>query len=100
MPSTKVSSSAVAAAPKPAALTFQELLFRLQGFWAERGCVLQQPYDLEVGAGTMAPETVLRVLGPKPYKVGYAQPLRGGRPTDVMARIQTGSSSTPSFSSS
>ena len=55
-------------------------MFRLQGFWAERGCVLQQPYDVEVGAGTMAPETFLRVLGPKPYKVGYAQPSR--RPAD------------------
>ena len=65
---------------KPAALTFQELLFRLQGFWAERGCVLQQPFDVEVGAGTMAPETFLRVLGPKPYRVGYAQPSR--RPAD------------------
>ena len=62
------------------ALTFQELLFRLQAFWAERGCVLQQPYDVEVGAGTMAPETFLRVLGPKPYRVGYAQPSR--RPAD------------------
>ena len=61
-------------------LTFQDLLFRLQGFWAERGCVLQQPYDVEVGAGTMAPETFLRVLGPKPYRVGYAQPSR--RPAD------------------
>jgi glycyl-tRNA synthetase alpha chain len=61
-------------------LTFQELLFRLQAFWAARGCVLQQPYDVEVGAGTMAPETFLRVLGPKPYKVGYAQPSR--RPAD------------------
>jgi len=65
---------------KPAALTFQELLFRLQGFWAARGCVLQQPYDVEVGAGTMAPETFLRVQGPKPYRVGYAQPSR--RPAD------------------
>ena len=55
-------------------------MFRLQGFWAERGCVLQQPYDVEVGAGTMAPETFLRVLGPKPYRVGYAQPSR--RPAD------------------
>jgi len=80
VPPSTVSSSAVASAKKPTALTFQELLFRLQGFWAERGCVLQQPYDLEVGAGTMAPETVLRVLGPKPYKVGYAQPSR--RPAD------------------
>ena len=65
---------------KPASLTFQDLLFRLQAFWAERGCVIQQPYDVEVGAGTMCPETFLRVLGPKPYKVGYAQPSR--RPAD------------------
>jgi glycyl-tRNA synthetase alpha chain len=61
-------------------LTFQELILRLQTFWAERGCVLQQPYDIEVGAGTMAPETFLRVLGPKPYKVAYVQPSR--RPAD------------------
>ena len=60
--------------------TFQELILRLQTFWVERGCVLQQPYDLEVGAGTMAPETFLRVLGPKPYKVAYIQPSR--RPAD------------------
>ncbi len=60
--------------------TFQELILRLQKFWADRGCVLQQPYDLEVGAGTMAPETFLRVLGPKPYKVAYVQPSR--RPAD------------------
>ena len=62
------------------ALTFQELILRLQTFWAERGCVLQQPYDVEVGAGTMAPETFLRVLGPQPYKVAYVQPSR--RPAD------------------
>ena len=61
-------------------LTFQELILRLQTFWAERECVLQQPYDVEVGAGTMAPETFLRVLGPKPYKVAYVQPSR--RPAD------------------
>jgi glycyl-tRNA synthetase alpha chain len=61
-------------------LTFQELILRLQSFWAEHGCVLQQPYDVEVGAGTMAPETFLRVLGPKPYRVGYTQPSR--RPAD------------------
>jgi glycyl-tRNA synthetase alpha chain len=65
---------------KPKAPTFQELILRLQTFWAERGCVLQQPYDLEVGAGTMAPETFLRVLGAKPYKVAYVQPSR--RPAD------------------
>jgi glycyl-tRNA synthetase alpha chain len=68
----------VTSAPKP--LTFQELILRLQAFWAQRGCVLQQPYDVEVGAGTMAPETFLRVLGPKPYKVAYVQPSR--RPAD------------------
>ena len=62
------------------ALTFQELILRLQNFWAGHGCVLQQPYDVEVGAGTMAPETFLRVLGPKPYRVGYVQPSR--RPAD------------------
>jgi glycyl-tRNA synthetase alpha chain len=64
----------------PNSLTFQELILRLQKFWADRGCVLQQPYDVEVGAGTMAPETFLRVLGPKPYKVAYVQPSR--RPAD------------------
>jgi glycyl-tRNA synthetase alpha chain len=63
-----------------AAPTYQELILRLQEFWAKRGCVLQQPYDVEVGAGTMAPETFLRVLGPKPYKVAYVQPSR--RPAD------------------
>jgi len=75
-----VPTATVSPQSKPAALTFQELLFRLQSFWAARGCVLQQPYDVEVGAGTMAPETFLRVLGPKPYRVGYAQPSR--RPAD------------------
>jgi glycyl-tRNA synthetase alpha chain len=65
---------------KSNSLTFQELILRLQAFWAERGCVLQQPYDMEVGAGTMAPETFLRVLGPQPYKVAYVQPSR--RPAD------------------
>jgi glycyl-tRNA synthetase alpha chain len=65
---------------KPNPPTFQELILKLQSFWAERGCVLQQPYDVEVGAGTMAPETFLRVLGPKPYKVAYVQPSR--RPAD------------------
>jgi glycyl-tRNA synthetase alpha chain len=64
----------------PIAPTYQELILRLQNFWAERGCVLQQPYDTEVGAGTMSPETFLRALGPKPYKVAYVQPSR--RPAD------------------
>lgn len=75
---TQVSSNGNGSKPEP--LTFQQLLFRLQSFWAERGCVLQQPYDVEVGAGTMSPETFLRVLGPKPFSVGYAQPSR--RPAD------------------
>jgi len=60
--------------------TFQQLILKLQAFFAERGAVLQQPYDVEVGAGTMAPETFLRVLGPNPYKVAYVQPSR--RPAD------------------
>ncbi len=60
--------------------TFQDTLFRLKRYWGERGCVIQEPYDLEVGAGTMAPETFLRVLGPKPYRVAYIQPSR--RPAD------------------
>src|SRR3974377_2234847 len=66
--------------PNSAAPTYQEVILRLQEFWAKRGGVLQQPYDTEVGAGTMAPETFLRVLGPKPYQVAYVQPSR--RPAD------------------
>ncbi|HWP84745.1 MAG TPA: glycine--tRNA ligase subunit alpha [Terriglobia bacterium] len=62
------------------ARTLQELIFRLSQFWDERGCVIQQPYDLEVGAGTSCPETFLRALGPVPYKVAYVQPSR--RPDD------------------
>ena len=72
------SETSLVSSQKP--LTFQELILRLQNFWAEHGCVLQQPYDVEVGAGTMAPETFLRVLGPKPYSVAYVQPSR--RPAD------------------
>jgi glycyl-tRNA synthetase alpha chain len=60
--------------------TFQELVHRLERYWMECGCVIQQPYDVEVGAGTMHPETFFRVLGPDPYKVAYVQPSR--RPTD------------------
>jgi glycyl-tRNA synthetase alpha chain len=61
-------------------LTFQELLLTLEEYWARKDCVLQQPYDIEVGAGTMHPETFLRVLGPHPYRVVYVQPSR--RPAD------------------
>jgi len=56
------------------------MLFRLSTFWAEQGCLIALPYDVEVGAGTMCPETFLRVLGPKPWRVAYPQPSR--RPAD------------------
>ena len=59
---------------------FQDLIMALQKFWADRGCILQQPYDIEVGAGTFNPATFLRVLGPEPWKVAYVEPSR--RPTD------------------
>jgi glycyl-tRNA synthetase alpha chain len=61
-------------------LTFQDLFLKLSQFWVRQGCVLQQPYDVEVGAGTMHPETFLRVLGPSAYRVAYVQPSR--RPAD------------------
>ena len=61
-------------------MNFQDVILKLQLFWAETGCLIQQPYDLEVGAGTMNPATFLRVLGPEPWKVAYVEPSR--RPTD------------------
>jgi glycyl-tRNA synthetase alpha chain len=60
--------------------SFQGLLLTLQQFWAERGCVILQPYDMEVGAGTFHPATTLRALGPRPWKAAYVQPSR--RPKD------------------
>jgi glycyl-tRNA synthetase alpha chain len=60
--------------------SFQQTVFKLKSYWSDRGCIVQEPYDVEVGAGTMAPETFLRVLGPKPYRVAYVQPSR--RPAD------------------
>ena len=57
-------------------MTFQALILKLSEFWASRGCVLQQPLDVEVGAGTMHPETFLRVLGPAHWSVAYVQPSR------------------------
>lgn len=60
--------------------TFQGLIFALERFWAERGCVLMQPYDMEVGAGTFHPATFLRSIGPEPWSCAYVQPSR--RPTD------------------
>jgi len=61
-------------------LTFQELVLALQHFWAQQNCVIHQPYDVEVGAGTFHPATFLRVLGPEPWNAAYVQPSR--RPTD------------------
>jgi len=61
-------------------VNFQEIILRLQEFWAGLGCVLQQPYDIEVGAGTMNPATFLRALGPEPWNVAYVEPSR--RPND------------------
>src|SRR5579871_3460086 len=60
--------------------SFQEIVFKLKQHWAAQGCIVQEPYDVEVGAGTMCPETFLRVLGPQPYRVAYVQPSR--RPAD------------------
>ncbi len=61
-------------------MNFQTLILRLQEFWAKRDCVLLQPYDMEVGAGTFHPATFFRVLGPEPWRVAYVEPSR--RPTD------------------
>lgn len=57
-------------------MTFQEIISSLEQFWASRGCVIEQPYDVEVGAGTMCPGTFLRVLGPEPWRGAYVQPSR------------------------
>ncbi len=61
-------------------LLFQDIILKLQSFWAQKGCLIWQPYDLEVGAGTMNPATFLKVLGPEPWKVAYVEPSR--RPQD------------------
>src|SRR3569833_1370321 len=60
--------------------TFQELIFALQRYWSDRGCVILQPYDMEVGAGTFHTATFLRSIGPEPWSAAYVQPSR--RPTD------------------
>jgi glycyl-tRNA synthetase alpha chain len=82
MPTTTATKSAAHAAeaalhPKK---SFQDLIFALQRFWAEQGCVILQPYDMEVGAGTFHPATTLRALGPRPWNAAYVQPSR--RPKD------------------
>ncbi len=61
-------------------MTLQELILSLEAYWARQGCLIAQPYDIEVGAGTMSPDTFFRVLGPEPWRVGYVQPTR--RPAD------------------
>ncbi|MBM2829788.1 MAG: glycyl-tRNA synthetase subunit alpha [Gammaproteobacteria bacterium] len=65
---------------KPGLLTFQDLIFKLQEFWGSRGCVIEQPYDMEMGAGTFHPSTFLRAIGPEPWYAAYVQPVR--RPKD------------------
>ncbi|MBI4006397.1 MAG: glycine--tRNA ligase subunit alpha, partial [Gammaproteobacteria bacterium] len=65
---------------KPGTLTFQDLIFNLQEYWGSRGCVIEQPYDMEMGAGTFHPSTFLRAIGPEPWHAAYVQPAR--RPTD------------------
>jgi glycyl-tRNA synthetase alpha subunit len=84
-----------ASSPIAPKLYYQDAVLKLKSYWAERGCIIQEPYDLEVGAGTMAPETFLRVLGPKQYRVAYVQPA-GVRPTGAMEKIRTACISTSS----
>ncbi len=78
MKTSSVQRSAPQTARPPA--TFQDLILSLQGYWARQGCVLLQPYDLEVGAGTFHPATFLRAIGPEPWRAAYVQPTR--RPKD------------------
>jgi glycyl-tRNA synthetase alpha chain len=66
--------------PASRPLSFQDLILELHAYWSARGCVILQPYDVEVGAGTLHPATVLRALGPKPWRCAYVQPSR--RPSD------------------
>mgnify|MGYP001814183799 FL=1 len=73
-------SNQTKSAGKAHAPSFQDLILRLQRFWADQGCVILQPYDMEIGAGTFHPATTLRSLGPKPWRAAYVQPSR--RPKD------------------
>ena len=63
--------------------TFQDVVFNLQKYWSKYGCVILQPYDLEVGAGTFHPATTLRSLGPKPWKAAYVQPSEDQQMEDM-----------------
>src|SRR5688572_23213925 len=81
MPTKKAAKKKTAKKSKTEkAETFQEIILRLQRFWADRGCVVVQPSSVEVGAGTLNKHTFLRVLGPEPWNVAYVEPSR--RPTD------------------
>ena len=73
--------------------SFQSLILSLQTFWAEQGCVILQPYDMEVGAGTFHPATTLRALGPEPWRAPTCS-RRAGPRTAAMARTRTGCSTT------
>ena len=81
---------------KPTGPSFQDLLLQLEKFWADRDCVLQQPYDVEVGAGTMHPETFLRVLGPD-LTVSPTSSRAVGPPTGATEKIPIASISITSF---
>ena len=70
----------MSAIPSDPPRSFQEIILRLQAYWAAQGCAILQPYDMEVGAGTFHPATTLRSLGNKPWAAAYVQPSR--RPTD------------------
>ena len=76
--------------------SFQGLILALQRYWADYGCVILQPYDMEVGAGTFHPATTLRALGPKRWNAAYVS-RRGGQRTAATAKIPTGCSITTSF---
>ena len=76
MQQASIPGAAVPAAPGARPPSFQELVLRLHAYWSAQGCVILQPYDMEVGAGTFHPATTLRALGPKPWKAAYVQPSR------------------------
>jgi glycyl-tRNA synthetase alpha chain len=75
-------------------MKFQDLIFNLNRFWGEQGCIIAQPYDIEKGAGTMNPATFLRALGPEPWNVAYVEPSSVARQTAVMVKIPIGCSTT------
>ena len=72
-------------------MSFQSVIFELQNYWARQGCVILQPYDVEVGAGTFHPATALRALGPEPWRAVMCS-RRADRPTVAMAKTRTGCS--------